>query len=66
LFAVVVAEIKENIISDLNFKDRLPVESSSFAVVVVVVVAFVVFVDFFVVTSFEELFYIQPEKFDII
>jgi len=33
---VVAAEIKENIISDLNFKDRLPVESSSIAVVVVV------------------------------
>jgi hypothetical protein len=41
------------------------VESSSIAVAVVVV-EFVVFVDFFVAITFEELFYILPKHLNII
>jgi hypothetical protein len=53
----VVAKIKTNIISELNLKVQLPVESSSI-VAVAAVVAVVEFVDFFLELTSEELFYI--------
>jgi len=53
---VVVARIRKNIISELKLTNRSPVQPSSIAAVVVVVDA--EFVDFFLETTFEELFYI--------
>ncbi len=55
---VVVARIRKNIISELKLTNRSPVQPSSIAAVVVVVVVDAEFVDFFLETTFEELFYI--------
>jgi hypothetical protein len=52
---VVVARIRKNMISELKLTNRSPVQPSSIAAVVVVDAEFV---DFFLETTFEELFYI--------